>query len=168
MRRRPRPASYTEFNGVNSDAHQLVVARQTCPVAIPCLLAAGHVDAALEGRAVGEGKSRCCDVSFDRPLLLDIDLLGSGQVTNHLTEDDDRFGGDLGLDLPVRSDREHVIAKLDLAFDGTFDRQVLAAAQLAFDNDALPNARAIFANDEALSIAPRFAHGPLPSLRLIT
>src|SRR5262245_22038793 len=167
MQRRPGPASYTEFNDANSDAHQMVVPGRTCPVAAPCLLATGHVDAALEVRAVGDGNSRCCNVSFDRPLLLDFDLLSSGQVTDHLTEDDDRFCGDLSLDLPIRSDREHVIAKLDLALDSTFDRQVLAAAQFAFDKDAFPNARAIFANDEALSIASRFVHGPLPSLCLI-
>src|SRR5262249_60971689 len=76
-------------------------------------------------------------------------------------------GGDLSLDLPMLADREHVIAKLDLAFDSPFDCQVLAAAQLAFDNDAFPNARAIFADDEALSVASLFVHGPLPSLRLI-
>src|SRR5262249_19312985 len=87
--------------------------------------------------------------------------------TNHLTKDDDRFCGDLSLDLPILADREHVIAKLDLAFDSTVDRQVLAAAQLAFDNDAFPNARATFANDEPSSIASLFVHGPLPSLRLI-
>src|SRR5262249_13233627 len=56
---------------------------------------------------------------------------------------------------------------LDLAFDGAFERQVLAAAQFAFDNDALPNARALFANDEGLSISSLFVHGPLPSLRRI-
>src|SRR5262245_59500091 len=127
----------------------------------------GHVDAALEVRAVSDGKSRCCDVSFDRPLLLDLDLLSSCQVTNHLTEDDDRFRGDLSLDLPMLADREHVIAKLDLAFDSPVDCQVFAAAQLAFDNDAFSKPRAICANDEALSVASLFVHGSLPSLRLI-
>src|SRR6516225_9822452 len=141
--------------------------RQRHPVAVPWLLAAGHVDAALEVRAVGDGNSRRCDVSFDRPLLFDIDLFSSSQVTNHLTEDDDRFSGDLIFDLPIRSDREHVIAKLDLALYSTFDRQVLAAAQLASDKDAFPNVRAIFANHEAFSIASLFVHGPLPSLLLI-
>src|SRR5215471_2995360 len=155
MRRRLGPASYTAFNNANSDAHQIIVRgsdpRQRRPVPAQCLLAAGHLDAALEMRAVGDGNSRRCDVSFDRPLLFDIDLFSSSQVTNHLAEDDDRLCGDLILDLPIRSDREHVIAKLDLALDSTFDRQVLAAAQLASDKDAFPNVRAIFANDEALS-----------------
>src|SRR5262249_19181408 len=167
MRWRPGPASYTELNDANSDAHQIVVPGVNCPVAVPCLLATGHVDAALEVRAVGDGKSRCCDVSFDRPLLLDLDLLSRGLVTNHLTEDNGRFGGGRRLDLPMLADREPVIATLDLAFDSPFDCQVLAATQLAFDNDAFPNARAICANHEALFVASLFVHGPLPSLRLI-
>ena len=57
---------YTEFNDANSDAHKMmVVPRRTCPIGAPCLLATGHVDAALEVRAVVDGNSRGCDVSFD-------------------------------------------------------------------------------------------------------
>src|SRR5262245_7241978 len=99
MRWRPGPASYAELNDANSGAHPIVASGVNCPIAVPCLLATGHIDAALEVRTVGDGKSRCCDVSFDRALLLDIDLLSSCQVTNHLTEDDDRFCGDLSLEL---------------------------------------------------------------------
>ena len=51
--------------------------------------------------------------------------------------DDDGLGEDLRLDLAVRSDGQDVLAELDLAFDLSFDRQVLAAAQIAFDDDAL-------------------------------
>src|SRR5262245_41058838 len=167
MRWRPGPASYAELNDANSGAHPIVASGVNCPIAVPCLLATGHIDAALEVRTVGDGKSRCCDVSFDRALLLDIDLLSSCQVTNHLTDDDDRFYGDLSLELPILAGREHVIAHLVLAFDSPLDCQVLPASRLAFDNDAFPNARAIFANDEALSVASLCVHGPLPSLRLI-
>src|SRR4029077_1655437 len=81
------------------------------------------------------------DVALDRSRLLDVDFLGRVQVARHLTEDDDRLGADLRLDAAVRADREHVVTQLDLAVDAPFDREILAAAQLTVDDDALPNAR---------------------------
>ena len=47
----------------------------------------------------------------------------------------DRLGEHLRLDPPVRPDGQHVLAKLDLAFDLSLDGQILAAVQLAFDDD---------------------------------
>ena len=47
----------------------------------------------------------------------------------------DRLREHLRLDLPVRADRQHVLAELNRAFDMTFDGQVFAAVQLAFDDD---------------------------------
>ena len=60
-----------------------------------------------------------------------------GDVAVHLALDDDGLGEDLRLDLAVRADGEDVLPELDLAFDLPFDGQVFAAAQLAFDDDAL-------------------------------
>src|SRR4029434_1679133 len=109
-----------------------------------------HVDAAAEMRAVGDGDARRDDVALDRAVLLDVDLLGRVQIPRHLAEDDDGLGGDLGLDATVRSDSEHVVAQLDLAVDPTLDREVLAAAQLAVDHNALSDARQLFVHGPRL------------------
>ena len=45
------------------------------------------------------------------------------------------FANTAALDLAVRTNGEDVLAKLDLAFDLAFDGQVLAAVQLAFDDN---------------------------------
>jgi len=41
----------------------------------------------------------------------------------------------LCLDARVRTDREHVLTQLDLAFDLPFDCEIFAAVELAFDDD---------------------------------
>src|SRR5438034_1215341 len=97
--------------------------------------------------ADGRGWTRLDD---DRPVLLDVDLLGRGEVARHVAEDHDGLGGDLRLDAPVRSNRQHVVAQLDLAVDPAFDREVLAAAQLAVDDNALANARQLFVHSALL------------------
>ena len=52
-----------------------------------------------------------------------------------LAEHDDGLGEDLGLDLAVRADGQHVVPQLDLALDVPLDRQVFAATELALDDD---------------------------------
>ena len=94
-----------------------------------------HVDAAAEVRAFGNRDARRGDVAVDRPLSRMSTFSRGGDVAGDLAEDDDRLGEHLGLDLAVRPDREHVLPELDLAFDLAFDRQVLAAVQLALDDD---------------------------------
>ena len=69
----------------------------------------------------------------------------------HFAEHDDRLGEDLCLDPTVGSDRQHVFAELDGAFDVTFDGQVFAAVQLAFDDDGLADVHDVF-----LHGVPRF------------
>src|SRR5262245_59684362 len=125
-----------------------------------------HVDAAAEMRAVGDGDARRNDVALDRAVLLDVDLLGRGEVTRHLTEDDDGLGGDLRLDATVRSYREHVVAQFDLAVDAALDRQVLAAAQLAVDHDALSDARQLFVHRPRLLLGLSLRLGLRRRLRL--
>src|SRR5262249_3824875 len=112
-----------------------------------------HVDAAAEMRAVGDGDARRDDVALDRAVLLDVDLLGRDQIPRPLAEDDDGFGGDLRLDAAVRSHGEHVVAQLDLAVDPALDREILAAAQLAVDHDALSNARQLFVHRHRLLLS---------------
>src|SRR5204863_7398638 len=91
----------------------------------------------------------------DRALFFEVDLLGGRKITRDLPENDNRFCGDLGLDAPVHPDRQHVVLQVDLALDATLDREILAAGQLAVDDDALPTARQLL------------VHGPLPSWWLI-
>ena len=57
-----------------------------------------------------------------------------GDVAGDLAEDDHGLGEYLRLDLAVRADRQHVLPKLDLAFDLAFDGEILAAVQLALDD----------------------------------
>src|SRR5262245_21875423 len=109
-----------------------------------------HVDAAAEVRAVRDGDAGRDDVALDRAVLLDVDLLSRVQVARDLAEDDDGLGGDLRLDAAVRSDCQHVVLQFDLAVDPAFDREVLAAAQLAVDHDALANARQLFGHSGLL------------------
>jgi hypothetical protein len=45
----------------------------------------------------------------------------------------------LRLDLGVRPDRQDILAELNLAFDLALDGQILAAAQLTFDDHAFPD-----------------------------
>jgi len=82
---------------------------------------------------------RCGDIAIHRAVIADVDLLAGGHVAGHLAEHDDGLGEDLGLDPAVGADGEHVLAELDLAFDLTLDGQILAAVQLALDDDGLSN-----------------------------
>ena len=45
------------------------------------------------------------------------------------------FANTCALISPVRTDRQHVVAQLDRAFDMAFDGQIFAAVQLALDDD---------------------------------
>ena len=108
----------------------------------PCGLLAGlraarllHVDAAAEVRAFGNRHARGGDVAVDRPVVPDIDLVARGDVAGHFAEDDDRLREHLRLDLAVGADRQHVLAKLDLALDLSLDGQIFAAVELALDDD---------------------------------
>ena len=99
-----------------------------------------HVDGAAEVRAVGNrharaptGRRRPNRCRECRPARVAVTLPCDFAL------DDDGLGEDLRLDLAVRADGEDVLPKLDLAFDLTFDRQIFAAAQLTFDDDALPD-----------------------------
>ena len=68
-----------------------------------------------------------------------VDALGRRNVAVDFALNDDGLGEHLGLDLSVGPDRQDVLSKLDLAFDLSFDRQIFASAQLALDDDALPD-----------------------------
>src|SRR5262249_49966041 len=79
------------------------------------------------------------DVAFDRSFLPDVHLLGRGEVTRHAPQHDDRFGDDFRRYVPIRSDRQHMVSQIDVAFDPTLDREILIAAQLPFDDDTSPD-----------------------------
>src|SRR5262245_38925252 len=96
-----------------------------------------HVDAALEVRAFSDGDARRHEIAFNRSVVADVDLLRGGDVAVHLAKDDDRLREHLGLDFPVRPDRQDMITQLDRPFDVAFDRQIFAAVQLALDDDRL-------------------------------
>src|SRR6185503_15734125 len=97
-----------------------------------------HVDAAAEVGAFGDGDARRDDVAVDRAVVPDVDLVAGGDVAGHLAENDDRLGEYLRLDTAVGPDRQHMITELNRALDVTFDGQVFATVQLAFDDDRLP------------------------------
>ena len=90
-------------------------------------------------RAFGDGDARRHDVAIHRPVIADVDLVAGRDVPGHLAENDHRLREDLRLDPPVRADCEHVIAQLNCAFDVTFDSEILAAVELALDDDRFPN-----------------------------
>ena len=94
-----------------------------------------HVDAAAEVRAFGDRNARSGDVAVHRAVVADVDLLARGDVAGDFAQNDDRLREDLRLDPAVRSDGEDVLPKLDLALDLAFDGQILAAVQLALDDD---------------------------------
>src|SRR5581483_4741079 len=101
-------------------------------------LAAGlvlHVDAATEVRAFSNGHARSGDVAVNRAVFADVDFFGGADVADHLAEDHDRLRVNLRLDLAVGTDRQYVIAKIDSPFDVSLDREILAAVQLALDDD---------------------------------
>jgi hypothetical protein len=90
-------------------------------------------------RAFGNRDAWRRDVAIHRAVLADVHFFGRSHIADHLAEHDDGLGIQLGLDLAVRTDGEHVIAEIDLAFDVPFDREIFAAVQLALDNDRFPN-----------------------------
>src|SRR3954470_20836015 len=94
-----------------------------------------HVDAASEVRALGNRHSRSRDVAVHRPVVADVDLLGCADVTRHFAQDDHGLGKHLRLDARVRTDREHVLTQLDLAFDLPLDCEIFAAVELTLDDD---------------------------------
>src|SRR5215471_3087652 len=96
-----------------------------------------HVDATLEVRTLGNGNARRHQVAFHRSVVADVDLLRGGDVAVHLAKDDDHLREHLRLDFAVRPDRQDVITQLDRPFDVALDRQILAAVQLALDDDRL-------------------------------
>ena len=103
-------------------------------------LAAGralHVDAAAEVRAVGNRDPGRRQIAVDRSVVANVRALTRRDVAVHFTLHDDRLGEDLGLDAAVGADRQHVLFELDPALHLTLDRQILAAAELALDDDAL-------------------------------
>src|SRR5688572_28725434 len=102
-------------------------------------LLALHVDAAPEVRALRDRDARRDDVAVHRSAVADFHLLGRAHVAIDFAEDDERLGEYLRLDLAIGTNRQHVILELDLAFDLSFDREVLAAVQFAFDDDRLPD-----------------------------
>src|SRR5688572_26699660 len=94
-----------------------------------------HVDAAAEVRALRDGHARRHDIAVHGAAVADVHLLRRGDVAVYLTEHDHGLSKHRRLDLAVRADGQHVVLELDLAFDVAFDREVLAAVQLAFDDD---------------------------------
>ena len=86
-----------------------------------------HIDAAAEVCALGDGHARRHDVALHRPAVADVTLLGRGDVAVDFIEDDQRLSEDLRFDLAVRAEGQHMILQLDLAFDLTFDREVLTS-----------------------------------------
>ena len=146
--RAKNPEQVGQRSGVGHDG--FVTRRPSGPGAGPARRGAGggrlglrlgagalHVDGAAEVRAFGNGDARRGDVAVHRAVVANVDLLRGGDVAGDFTEHDHRLREDLGLDLAVRANREHVVLQIDPAFDVAFDRQVFAPAQLAFDDDGL-------------------------------
>ena len=94
-----------------------------------------HIDAAAEVRTFGNGHAGRRDVAVDRPVLTDIDLFAGTDVAHDLAQDDDRLGEQLGFDLAIWTDRQHVVAEFDLPLDMPFDGQIFAPVQLTLDDD---------------------------------
>src|SRR2546425_3499484 len=94
-----------------------------------------HVDTAAEVRAFGNRDARRDDVAIHRPVVADVDLVAGGDVAGDFAQHDDRLGEHLGLDAAVGTNRQHVLAQLNRAFDVAFNRQIFAAVQLALDDD---------------------------------
>src|SRR5882672_6939303 len=94
-----------------------------------------HVDAAAEVCPFRNSNARCRDVAVHRPVVANVDLFGGADVTGDLAEDDHGFGEHLRLDARICTDREHVLTQLDLAFNLSFNREIFAAVELAFDDD---------------------------------
>src|SRR6185437_15657885 len=116
-----------------------------------------HVDAAPEVRTLGDGHPWRGDVAVHRAVVADVDLLAGRDVAGHFAEDDARLREHLRLDAGVGTDRQHVLPQLDLAFDLTFDREVLASAQLALDYDGFAD---VHGRPLPLCCAVRLADGP--------
>src|SRR2546426_523445 len=98
-----------------------------------------HVDAAAEVRAFGNRHARRHDVAVHRSVVADVDLVACRHVAVYLAEDDDRLGKHLRLDSAVGTDRQHVIPQLNRPLDMAFNGQILAAVQLALNDDRLAN-----------------------------
>src|SRR5262245_34659281 len=108
-----------------------------------CTALALHVHAAAEMRALGDRHARRHDVAIDRSVVADRDLISRRHIAGHLAEHDDRLRKYLRFDAPVRSDRQHMIAQLNGAFDLSFDGEIFAAVQLAFDDDRFPDVHVV-------------------------
>jgi hypothetical protein len=78
-----------------------------------------------------QSRPRCNDVAVDRAAVADVDLVAGRHGAGKFAEHDDRSGRHLRLDAAARTDRKHMIAKLNGAFDVTFDGQIFAAIQLS-------------------------------------
>ena len=55
------------------------------------------------------------------------------------------------LILPFGADRQHVLPQLDLAFDLALDGEVLAAVQLALDDDGFADIHSVFSSPRGVS-----------------
>ena len=98
-----------------------------------------YVDLTSDGGSFRDANAWRHQVAFNSGCLADVDRFGRGDVAFDRAQHDDRLGEYIRRDLPVQSNGESVVVQLDLAFDLTFDDQVLLAAQLALDDHRLPD-----------------------------
>ena len=88
---------------------------------------AGHV------RAFLDGDTPTGDSAFDRPALSQVHFVASGDGPDDRPEDRHAVRDDVGQNRRVRSDRQHVIGKVDFSLDLAVDGQVLRPGDFPFD-----------------------------------
>src|SRR5688572_27960101 len=93
-----------------------------------------HVDAALEGRAVGDEDAWSPDVSDHAAVAAQLGALAGVDVASHGAVDRDGGGLDVRLDHPTLLD-DDVLAQADAPLDGAPHDEVLVAGDLAVDHD---------------------------------
>jgi hypothetical protein len=105
--------------------------------------------------AFGDDEARRDHVALDDAGRLDLDALGAAHVAGHAADHHHRLRLHLGLDRPVRADRELAVGQRDLALDLALDHEVLFAGEIAVDRDRLADVRHV-----SLSLALPADAGP--------
>src|ERR1700693_5411368 len=99
------------------------------------MIAAAHLDPALEHGAVFHADAYGGNVSRDRAFAADIHAVTAINITVHLAHHDNFAGRDVGLRAAVAADGDAVVGQADLAFDAAVDVKRFRSAEFALDDE---------------------------------
>src|SRR5712691_4369633 len=105
------------------------------------LAALCHFGSAAEHGAILDSQTLGGNITDDVTCAPQLHAIARRHLPIHAAPHNNVPGGDIGLHLAIRPDRQAAAPKFELAFDQAVDEQVLVARNLADDFDSLANAR---------------------------